>query len=107
MGALTPENKIKKKLTKMLDELKVLHGSHFGGHYGNGGWPDKFVIVRGHYIGIEVKADSKKKVTPLQRVMLKRIADAGGWPFVVYDDETIDDVRKYILLRRKLDDEIE
>ncbi len=97
MAALTPENKIKKKLTKMLDELKVLHGSHFGGHYGNGGWPDKFVIVGGQYIGIEVKADSKKKLTPIQGVMLRRIAEHGAWSFVVYDDETIEQVKQHIL----------
>ena len=97
MAALTPENKIKERLTKRLNEMKVLHGTHFGGHYGNGGWPDKFVIVGGHYIGIEVKADSKKNVTPLQRVMLRRIEGFGGTSFVVYDDATIEEVCRYVL----------
>ena len=69
--------------------------------YGTAGLPDKTAIVCGQYIGIEVKADKTKKPTALQNAMMKRIEQAGGRCFVVYDNETIEVVRQYIIQRRE------
>ena len=48
------------------------------------------------FIGIECKADAKKKPTALQIKCMKEIENAGGKCFLVYDEETIQEVVNYV-----------
>jgi len=94
--ATTPEGKIKNKLDKMLKSEKVWFYSPQAGPFGRAGVPDRVAILEGQFIGIECKADRTKKPTALQLKCMKEIEMAGGKCFVVYDDETINEVREYI-----------
>jgi hypothetical protein len=97
--ATTPEGKIKARLDKMLREEGTWFFSPQSGPYGVKGIPDRIAIHNGRFIGIEAKADKAKKPTALQTIRMKEITDAGGVCFVVYDDATIDEVRKFIRKR--------
>ena len=66
------------------------------GPFGKAGVPDRVAIVRGRFIGIECKADAKKKPTALQVKCMKEIEEAGGKCFLVYDNETIQEVVNYV-----------
>lgn len=94
--ATTPEGKIKNKLDKMLKSEKVWYYSPQAGPFGRAGVPDRVAILEGQFVGIECKADRTKKPTALQLKCMKEIEMAGGKCFVVFDDETIEEVRKYI-----------
>lgn len=98
--ASTPEGKIKNKLDKMLKYEKVWFYSPQAGPFGRAGVPDRVAIVNGRFIGIECKADRTKKPTALQLKCMKEIEMAGGKCFVVYDDETINQVREFIYASR-------
>jgi diaminopimelate decarboxylase len=47
-------------------------------------------------VGIECKADRSKKPTRLQVDCMRKIEQAGGKCFVVYDDETLEEAIEYI-----------
>ena len=53
-------------------------------------------ILGGQFIGLECKADRTKKPTALQLQCMQEIEDAGGKCFVVFDEESIEQVRGYI-----------
>ncbi|MEK9694279.1 MAG: hypothetical protein VW270_00865 [Candidatus Poseidoniales archaeon] len=92
----TPEGKIKRKLDKMLKSENIWYYSPQAGPFGRAGIPDRVAIIGGKFIGIECKADRTKKPTALQLSCMKQIEAAGGKCFVVFDDETIEEVRTYI-----------
>ena len=97
--ASTPEGKIKNKLDTMLKSLKnsgVWFYSPQSGIYGKSGIPDRVIVVCGSFIGVECKADRTKKPTALQLQCMEKISQAGGVCFVVYDNETINQVKLYI-----------
>jgi|TARA_R110002020_G_scaffold70935_5_gene183756 hypothetical protein len=94
--ATTPEGKIKNKLDKMLKYEKVWYYSPQAGPFGRAGVPDRVAILGGQFIGIECKADRTKKPTALQLKCMQEIEDAGGKCFVVFDEESIEQVREYI-----------
>ena len=96
---MTPEGKIKKKLDTLLKTFRPLGVWYFppqAGPFGSAGIPDRIVCCRGHFIGIECKADKTKKPTALQAQCMEKIEAAGGKCFLVYDDETINEVGVYI-----------
>ena len=95
--ATTPEGRIKNKLDKMLKSFnRIWFYSPQAGPFGRAGIPDRVAVIGGRFVGIECKADKSKKPTPLQVNCMKEIEMAGGKCFVVYDDETIEEVRKWI-----------
>lgn len=94
--ATTPEGKIKKALDKMLKAEGVWFYSPQAGPFGAAGIPDRVAIVGGRFIGIEAKADHTKKPTALQIQTMAKIEAAGGKCFVVYDSNTIEEVREFI-----------
>ena len=96
MSSLTPEGKIKKKLTAMLKKMKTWYFLPANNGFGMSGIPDVIAIVDGMFVGIECKSDKTKKPTALQLQRGKEIRQAGGYWFLVYDDETIAAVEKYI-----------
>ena len=94
----TPEAKVKAKIDKMLSEFKgVWFYSPQSGIYGAAGIPDRVACINGHFVGIEAKADRTKKPTRLQSQCMAKIERAGGKCFVVYDDETLEQVRQYVI----------
>lgn len=92
----TPESKVKAKVDKLLHQRKIWFYSPQAGPYGRAGIPDRVAIVRGQFVGIEVKADRTKKPTALQRKCMAQIEAAGGKCFVVFDDETLELLKVYI-----------
>jgi len=96
MAALTPEGKVKRRLTDMLRKHKVWYFYPGNNGFGKSGLPDIIAIVRGRFVGIEVKADRTKKPTALQKKTGREIEEAGGVWFLVYDDDTIAGVEEYI-----------
>lgn len=102
--ATTPEGKVKRKLDKMLKAEGVWFYSPQAGPFGVAGIPDRVAVVEGQFVGIEAKADKSKKPTALQMKCMRDIEQAGGKCFVVYDDDTITQVRDYILEMRSAGD---
>jgi hypothetical protein len=93
----TPESKVKAKVDRLLNQHKIWFYSPQAGPFGRAGVPDRVAIVRGQFVGIECKADSTKKPTRLQAQCMRQIEAAGGRCFLVYDDATLDAVRKFII----------
>lgn len=93
---MTPEGKIKAKVDRLLHQHKIWFYSPQAGPYGRAGIPDRVAIVRGQFVGIEVKADRTKKPTALQRKCMAQIEAAGGKCFLVYDDQTLETLKVYI-----------
>ena len=98
---MTPEGRIKNKLDRM---LKLYHSVVWyfcpqAGAFGRAGVPDRIVCVDGYFIGIEVKADAKKRPTKLQEKCMADIEKVGGRCFIVNSDETIAAVERFIIDR--------
>lgn len=96
MGALTPEGKIKKKLSEMLRSRDVWYFFPANNGFGRAGIPDVICIVDGTFVGIECKADAKKQPSALQLECGKQIRKAGGYWFLVYDEESLGRVESWI-----------
>lgn len=89
MSYNTPEGKIKKKVVAVLKEHGLWYFFPANNGFGKAGIPDLIVIVRGQFMGIEVKADKTKKPTALQVKCGQEIQSAGGWWMVVCDEATL------------------
>jgi len=81
----TPESKVKKQVKEILKNLGAYYVMPVTSGYGNSGAPDFLVCLRGKFIGIECKA-GKGKVTALQQRNLNQIDLAGGWAFVINEE---------------------
>jgi hypothetical protein len=97
MSAQTPESKVKKKLTDMLKKHAVWYFFPPNNGLGKSGVPDLIGCVNGVFFGVECKADAKKLATPLQIACGKAIRAAGGYWFLVYDNDSIAQVEEFIL----------
>lgn len=80
----TPEKKVKKKVVEILKQ----HGAYYfypvTGGFGASGVPDVVACVNGLFLGIEVKADMKKRgLTALQQKNLNEINESGGVGIVI------------------------
>lgn len=93
---MTPEGKVKEKLVEMLKSEGVWYFFPAANGMGKAGIPDVICIIRGLFVGIECKADEKKKPTALQLQRAKEIMTAGGYWFLVYDNHSISNVQKRI-----------
>ena len=93
----TPESAVKRKVDRMLSQLGVWFFSPQAGPHGRAGIPDRIVCARGHFVGIEVKADATKHPTRLQKSCMAQIEVSGGKCFVVYDDATLEAARRYLV----------
>ncbi len=92
---MTPEALVKKKIRKILEELKCYYVMPIGTGYGNAGVPDFIVCVGGYFVGIEAKA-GKGKTTALQEKNLRLIREAGGYAIVV-NESNIDDLKSLLV----------
>ncbi len=76
----TPEGVIKKQIRDYLDEIGAYHFCPV--QMGMGARTlDILACVHGRFIGIEVKRPGIVDPSPLQRITIKKIADAGGVAF--------------------------
>lgn len=88
--AMTPEVKVKQRVTALLKAAGAYYFYPVTGGYGNSGVPDIVVCHNGRFIGIECKA-GKNKPTKLQEKNLRDIAAAGGTALVI-NETNIGDV---------------
>ena len=81
----TPESKVKKRVKEILKNLGAYYVMPVTSGYGNSGAPDFLVCYQGKFIGLECKA-GKGRVTALQQRNLDQIDFAGGWSFVINEE---------------------
>lgn len=81
----TPESKVKARVKAILKNLGAYYVMPVTSGYGNSGAPDFLVCIRGKFIGIECKSGNKKP-TALQLKNLDLIDKAGGWTFVINEE---------------------
>lgn len=83
---MTPEGRVKRKVDAV---LRGYAGCYIikpaTGGYGSSGVPDYVVLLSGHFLGIECKSGGNEP-TQLQIKNLYDIAKAGGYSFVVNED---------------------
>lgn len=86
---MTPEKKVKKKVTDILKAAGAYYFYPVTGGFGASGVPDIIVCHKGVFIGIECKS-GKNKPTYLQLKNLRDIARCGGLAIVVNEDNVND-----------------
>jgi len=80
----TPEKKVKKKVVEILKQYDAYYFYPVTGGYGASGVPDIVACVNGRFLGVEVKADAKKRgPTALQQKNLDAINKTGGIGVVI------------------------
>lgn len=87
---MTPEAKVKKKLTNHLKNHPVYYFFPATGGYGRSGVPDVICCYRGRFLAFECKAGGNKP-TALQEKNISEIRDCGGVAVVINEDN-VDDV---------------
>lgn len=90
MGYLTPEGKVKRSITTLLKAHGIWYFFPANNGFGKAGIPDIIAIMKGAFVGIEVKADRTKKPTALQIKCGEEIQKAGGMWLVVCDKESLE-----------------
>ena len=85
----TPETKVKRVVTKYLKEMGAYYFYPVTGGYGRSGVPDIIGCHKGKFFGIECKA-GKGKTTALQQKNLEDIKTAGGFDWVVNEENMHD-----------------
>ena len=92
----TPESKVKKRVKEVLKNLGAYYVVPVTSGYGNSGAPDFLVCYQGKFIGLECKA-GKGRVTALQQRNLDQIDLAGGWSFVI-NEENVEQLNNLVNL---------
>ena len=92
----TPESKVKKRVKEVLKNLGAYYVMPVTSGYGNSGAPDFLVCFQGKFIGLECKA-GKGRVTALQQRNLDQIDLAGGWSFVI-NEENVEQLNNLVNL---------
>lgn len=85
----TPESKVKKEVTKILDKYNVYYFFPSTHGYGRSGIPDIVALHEGKFIAIETKA-GKNEPTALQKRELFKIKVNGGYFFVINENNLKD-----------------
>ena len=91
---MTPEAKVKRKITAKLKDMGAYYFYPMTGGYGRSGVPDIVGCHRGMFFGIEVKA-GKNKPTVLQMKNLREIEAQGGLALVVNED-TVSRIEEFL-----------
>lgn len=94
--AMTPEGRVKSKVTRMLKK----HGAYYHMPVQTGyGAPalDYHVCHNGHYAGIETKAPGNNKPTKRQQMIIDQIREAGGEVFVINDAEGLMELETWLM----------
>lgn len=87
---MTPEVKVKRKVTVQLKQMGCYYFFPATGGYGRSGVPDIVGCYNGRFFGIECKA-GKNKPTALQEKNLAEITNAVGIALVV-NEENMNDI---------------
>lgn len=95
---MTPEKKVKVKVTKKLKEMGAYSFYASTGGYGSSGVPDIIACYKGQFIGIECKANGNRP-TALQVKNLVDIEKAGGKSIIV--DENNVDLLEFLIKGRQ------
>jgi hypothetical protein len=95
---MTPEGKVKKKITALLKELGVFYFMPIGGAYSASGVSDYICCVNGRFVAVEAKANDKAKPTALQNKFMDGVVGHKGNTFLVYDDSSLAHLRSMIIL---------
>ena len=98
---MSTEKDTQKAILQYLEAKRIFHYRNNTGavktesgrfiRFGNVGSPDIIAVVKGTYIGIEVK-DIKGKLSPSQIAFQKELEKAGGIYIVARDIDTIMDI---------------
>jgi len=88
----TPESKVKAAVVKMLKQYSVYYFFPATHGYGRSGVPDIVCCVKGKFLGIECKAESKN-MTALQFKESDKIKAAGGY-FLMVDGTNLLELEK-------------
>ena len=90
----TPEKKVKKKVVEILKQYGAYYFYPVTGGFGASGVPDIVACYNGRFLGIEVKADAKKRgPTALQQKNLNAINATGGVALVI-DANNLDELEE-------------
>ena len=89
--AMTPEKKVKQKVTKQLKEIGAYYCYPMTVGYGKSGVPDIIGCYEGKFFGFECKAGSNKP-TPLQDKNLTDIRKQKGIAVVIIE-KNVDNIR--------------
>jgi hypothetical protein len=92
----TRESKVKAKVKVILKNIGAYYVMPVTSGYGNSGAPDFLVCYQGKFIGLECKA-GKGRVTALQQRNLDLIDLAGGWSFVI-NEENVEQLNNLVNL---------
>jgi hypothetical protein len=96
--SMTPEGKIKAKVKRALNSLSRCY-SFMPVQMGMGAATlDYLCCINGHFVAIETKAPGKY-LTPRQQLTSDTIKAAGGEVFVVYDNNSLEEMIYLIRLR--------
>jgi len=96
--ASTPENKVKTRLKKTLDEMGIWHFSPFQAGMGRAGIPDIIACYNGLFVAFECKANGNKP-TALQQREIDAIRTAKGLAFVV-DENNVQEIKELLQWKR-------
>ena len=89
MMVMTPEAKVKKKVTEQLKKLGAYYFYPVTGGYGRSGVPDIVGCYRGNFFAFECKS-GKNKPTALQYKNLSDIEIVGGIASVINEENMMD-----------------
>lgn len=88
MPGMTPEGRVKRKITTVLKSRGAWYCMPQGSVYGRAGVPDYVACYRGFFVAIEAKAD-KGRLSPLQSGQLADIMGASGVALVVRGEDEV------------------
>jgi Holliday junction resolvase len=83
--AMTPEAKVKKRVVELLKQHDVYYFYPVTGGFGRSGVPDIVCCKQGRFFAVECKA-GRNKPTALQELEIQKIRQAGGFAFVINED---------------------
>jgi Holliday junction resolvase len=83
--AMTPEKKVKKKVTDYLKAASVFWFYPVASGYSANGIPDIICCIKGKFVAIECKAGDNK-TTAIQEKKINDIRLAGGMAMVINED---------------------
>lgn len=91
---MTPEAKVKRRITATLKDAKVWYFMPVAGRFGKAGVPDYICCIAGQFVGIEAKANGGTQ-TGLQKQTGREIIASGGYCLVI-DETNIDKLPAWI-----------
>jgi hypothetical protein len=100
-----PENAVKRKIIKILDDHKIFHWCAAASAYGVKGVSDRLAILpNGKLLAIEAKAPGKK-ATPLQLHFGKKVEENNGYFMVISGEESLLDLELFLATKDYLGEE--